>query len=328
MNSDFVSPPISNLNVDNFKSIKHLDLEPKQFNLFIGEPNSGKSNILEVLGLLSGLGFSQSDIKSFVRFDSFSNLFYDDLIEFNIKLKCNNLSLKISHKYDSFELILGNNTWRFDYDGIYQGGSSSGDIHTIEAQLKRIRMYRYRNFNDFPLRTSEYLLPPHGKNLFSIIFSSKGNRERLIDFMKAFSLAPVFKPQNKIIEFQKQQDGVIINYPYHIVSNTVKTMIFYLFALESNKNATMVFEEPESHTFPYYTKHLGELIATNKTNQFFIATHNTYFLTSILEKAPEDQVNVYVTYMDDFETKVKLLTSGQKEELLDFDPFANLQSFI
>ena len=41
------------LTVENFKSIRRLELECRRVNIFIGEPNTGKSNILEALGLLS-----------------------------------------------------------------------------------------------------------------------------------------------------------------------------------------------------------------------------------------------------------------------------------
>ncbi|MHA1431833.1 MAG: hypothetical protein ACTSRV_15795 [Candidatus Freyarchaeota archaeon] len=51
----------------------------------------------------------------------------------------------------------------------------------------------------------------------------------------------------------------------------------------------LVFEEPEAHAFPYYTKFLAEKIALDTSNQYFISTHNPYFLLSILEKAPKDE---------------------------------------
>ncbi len=44
---------ITKLSVSNFKSVRQLDIDCKKVNLFIGEPNTGKSNILEALGLLS-----------------------------------------------------------------------------------------------------------------------------------------------------------------------------------------------------------------------------------------------------------------------------------
>lgn len=41
------------LQIENFKSIRKLDISCKKINLFIGEPNSGKSNIIEAMALQS-----------------------------------------------------------------------------------------------------------------------------------------------------------------------------------------------------------------------------------------------------------------------------------
>ncbi|MCS6962894.1 AAA family ATPase [Thermoflexus sp.] len=41
---------ISYLEIRNFKSIKELRIDCRRVNLFIGPPNTGKSNLLEALG--------------------------------------------------------------------------------------------------------------------------------------------------------------------------------------------------------------------------------------------------------------------------------------
>ena len=46
---------LKKIRIQNFKSIKDLELKCKSINLFIGKPNAGKSNILEALGLVSNL---------------------------------------------------------------------------------------------------------------------------------------------------------------------------------------------------------------------------------------------------------------------------------
>ena len=48
------------LEIKNFKSIEHLDIECRRINVLIGEPNTGKSNILEALGLISYAGHSST----------------------------------------------------------------------------------------------------------------------------------------------------------------------------------------------------------------------------------------------------------------------------
>ena len=67
------------LEIKNFKSVEHLELSCRRVNVLIGEPNTGKSNILEALGLISYAGHSsqENDLRQFVRCDDTSNLFYD-----------------------------------------------------------------------------------------------------------------------------------------------------------------------------------------------------------------------------------------------------------
>ena len=138
----------------------------------------------------------------------------------------------------------------------------------------------------------------------------------------------MFRPQENEVEIQKQIDDVGISYPYVVISDTLQRILFYTIAIESNKNSTLIFEEPEAHAFPYYTKFLGEKIALDMTNQYFIATHNPYLLESIIEKTKKEDINVFVTYFQDYQTKVKRLNSEEISELLDSDPFFNLELFI
>ncbi|MEJ7661732.1 MAG: AAA family ATPase [Hymenobacter sp.] len=46
---------ISTLRIQNFKSIKDVEMKPRRVNIIIGEPNVGKSNILEAMSLLGGM---------------------------------------------------------------------------------------------------------------------------------------------------------------------------------------------------------------------------------------------------------------------------------
>ncbi|MFB0523347.1 MAG: AAA family ATPase [Candidatus Bathyarchaeia archaeon] len=67
----------------NFKSVKDLTLNCRRVNLFIGEPNTGKSNILEALGLLSHMSYGV--LRAFVRFETTSNLFFDQNLEESLR---------------------------------------------------------------------------------------------------------------------------------------------------------------------------------------------------------------------------------------------------
>ena len=144
-------------------------------------------------------------------------------------------------------------------------------------------------------------------------------------------LRVVLKPQEKKIEVQKEIEDIIISHPYSLVSDTLQRIIFHLIAIETNKNSVIVFEEPESHAFPYYTKYLAERIALDKANnQYFIATHNPYLLLSILEKAHKDDVAIFITYFEDYQTKVRPLSEEELEEImgLGIDLFFNIERFL
>jgi AAA15 family ATPase/GTPase len=67
---------ITKLIVSNFKSVRQLDIDCKKVNLFIGEPNTGKSNILEALGFIGWLGQPGNiPLSDIVRFQTMPNLF-------------------------------------------------------------------------------------------------------------------------------------------------------------------------------------------------------------------------------------------------------------
>jgi AAA15 family ATPase/GTPase len=313
---------IKNLEIENFKSIKHLKLDCKRINIFIGEPNTGKSNILETFGLLSHINYGE--LKNFVRFESMSNLFYDENLEDKIEIKFDGNVFQVEFQNGSF-IGYSNSQKLFIYD--YRGGKYE---HSL-PELEPLKFYNFKLREQFPRQEAEFLLPPDAENLLTIILTRKSLKKLVGQIFNAYGLKVVLKPQERKIEVQKEIEGIIISHPYSLVSDTLQRIIFYLVAIETNENSTIVFEEPESHAFPYYTKFLAERIALDKTNnQYFISTHNPYLLLSILEKAPKDEVGIFITYFEDYQTKVKLLDEKALEEImgLGIDIFIDIERFL
>ena len=77
------------LRIQNFKSIKDVTLHPRRVNLIIGEPNVGKSNLLEAMTLLGGITYEQTEkfMDSFIRYEEPRQLFYDNLVGNTIKVE-------------------------------------------------------------------------------------------------------------------------------------------------------------------------------------------------------------------------------------------------
>jgi AAA15 family ATPase/GTPase len=321
---------IQKLSVKNFKSVKELDMDCRKINLLIGEPNTGKSNILETLGLLSWCGHSLAgSLRDYVRYQYMHNLFYDELIKESVVLTIQNkeaFSLKLKFENDSFSFESEDGASLFRRLD-YSGGILSMSEH-IPTDISFIKYYKFKSLDKFPETGSDSLLPPDGANMFSVVMASREFRKTVSNFFKDFGFQVVMKPQEKKFEIQKQIEDIVFSYPYALTSDTLQRIIFHTIAIESNENAALIFEEPESHSFPYYTKFLGEKIAFDRTNQYFIATHNPYLLSAILEKAPANTVNVCIAYFKDYQTKIRQLTEEQLPELIDDDPFFNISSFL
>ena len=323
---------IERLDIKNFKSIKHLTLNCKRLNLFIGEPNTGKSNILEAIGLLSHAFHGK--IGSFVRFENMRDLFYDHNLENILEVRLdegeNTYSLRIKFKDgifvgSHFEGNIGHVVFSYDYSGGDMGGR-----HLVR-ELNFFKFYRFAVKKNFPDHRSEFLLPPDGNNLLSIILVNKKLRTLLKQLFDHFELRLVLEPEEGKIKVQKQLEDIIVSFPYSLVSDTLQRLVFYLTAIHSNQNSTLAFEEPEAHAFPYHTKYLAETIALDKNkNQYFISTHNPYFLLSMLEKTPKDDIGVFYTRLENYQTKVKALTEKNIEDVLEkgIDLFFNIERFL
>ena len=319
---------ITALTIKNFKSIKAINLQCKRVNLFIGEPNTGKSNILEALGLFNYFNDSTPlRLKEYVRFEFMHNLFYDGLIEEPVEIIINdkinnNGDLVIKNYRSSFEVYLSDK----NKPVCIMNSHGSFDERTI-GKKSDVLFYRY--FKNTPITNDSTgrLSTPSGDNLFMTAYSSKENREMISSLFKPYGLKAVFKPNEKIIEIQKQEDDIAFSYPYSMMSDTLLRIIFYMLAIKSNKDSTLVFEEPEAHAFPYYTKHLGEVIAKDISNQYFIATHNPYLLNAVFEQGKIEDINIFAVYYEDYQTKVKQLSESDIENLLEQDPFLALDHF-
>lgn len=323
---------IETLEVKNFKSIKHLKLNCKRINIFIGEPNTGKSNILETLGIFSfgcyGLRGGPT-LNPFIRFEMMSNLFYDEDLDNNVEIKFDDKILEIKFEDEAFRgkcTENGKHIFSFDYD--YTGRGSTSLSSDYSSPFK---FYRFTIRKDFPKKEMGFLLPPSGENLLAVLLTHKEIKSLASQIFSPFGLKLVFKPQESRVEILKQYEDILITLPYSLTSDTLQRLVFYLTAIDSNKGSFLAFEEPESHAFPYYTKYLAEVIALDKNNnQYFISTHNPYFLLPILEKSPKEDVAVFITYLEDYQTKVKPLSEKEIEEILGMgiDVFFNVERFL
>lgn len=319
---------IKTLEIKNFKSIKNLKLNCKRINVFIGEPNTGKSNILEAIGVLSHL-WHRGTFSDFVRFENMIDLFYDQNLERDIEFNIDGRLLKIEFKNGLFYFHYKiKEKWHLIGSCNYFGDISFSLLHT---DFKQYKFYRFKILNEFENQQMEYLYPPSGNNLYVLLLGRNQLKKTISQLVDQYGLKTVLDRRENKIKIQKDVEGIIISYPYSLLSDTLQRIIFHIVAIETNENSIIAFEEPEAHAFPYHTKFLAERIALDrKKNQYFISTHNPYFLLSLLEKSPKEDIAIFLTYFEDYQTKVKELNDGKKRAILDMeaDVFFNIEKLL
>ncbi len=333
---------LTELHIRNFKSVKAVDLKCSRINVFIGEPNTGKSNILETIALLHLFvdryrKFTRSDLSFIFRISQWNQLFHWRDLSQAISLDAvvnSEHSIQLKLQYDEsinwISVVHGDNEiTALDPDEL------DYDLALEKDGIVRFGFYRFRSRNVYRSREDRFVVPPDAPNLLEVIRTS--GRELVIALSNLFSkygLALVLEMPSGSIKLQhsigEEDIPIVASLPYSLLSDTLQRMVFNLAIILGNKKMVIALEEPETHTFPVYVKYLAEKIARDKNdNQYFISTHNPYFLISLLEKAPKKDVNVFITSLENYETKVRMLTDKHREEILDLDldVFFNLDKF-
>lgn len=348
---------IKKLKISNFKSIKDVEMDCRRINLIVGKPNVGKSNILEAISLYCGNysnNYSERFLSDFIRYEGVSNLFYSQEIEKFIKIESNIGVAFIKYEYssDQYTWVFGPEKNIFE-EFATESPLSSGHLFTtsnpiipysyvitdaageiknasFSGKLTPIKKYIFKEINFSNGRDNKSLLPPFGDNLFNVLRTNSLLKEILPELFAEYDLEVVFDIQRKALELQRKIEGLVYKIPYSLVANTLQRIIFHYAAIFSNEKSTLLFEEPENHSFPPYIWELSHKIIDASTNQFFITTHSPYLFNTIVENTPEKELAVFVTDFKDFETKVKRLSNDEISDLLNFgiDIFSNLNRFL
>lgn len=314
---------INELEIQNFKSIKDLKLSTSRVNIFIGKPNTGKSNLLEALGMLS----VPYNYISVVRLTTMDNLFYDNEIKETVLIRVNDYKLTFTFKDGFRQTTIIDNIANIDAPMT----SNNLNLNNSIFQFK-IKYYKFLDGANINTASPGELSHPRGDNLYSILETNNEVYEYADDLLKSYGYDLVLRQATREMEFVKRSGRKLITFPYSLIADTLRRMIFYHTAIITNNNATLVFEEPESFAFPYYTKELAQTIAYDENNnQYFITTHNPYFLKTVVDKTPSEQIKVFNVYYEDYKTKVKEFDRDTLIELFlekDIDVFLNIDKLL
>jgi AAA15 family ATPase/GTPase len=328
---------ITNLKISNFKSIREAELECGRINLFVGRPNTGKSNLLEALSLLGASSQISKDEKfmgNYIRYEEISELFFWTDIKNEILIDSNIIVFKSNFPADEnsfeFEIIDSVKSERKILCPLSvspEGKVLNPNPANWDSPVKK---YSFKESNPISDRKIGFLISPFGDNLVTVLLTTPKLKEEIPGLFDEYKLNFVVDHYNRTFEIQRKENGIFYKIPYKLTADTLQRIIFHYAAIFSNKDSVILFEEPESHSFPPYVSDLAYKISQDSENQYFITTHSPYLFTKIVEETPIEEVAVFITYFENFETKFKKLSVEDISELLNYgiDIFFNAKYFL
>lgn len=338
---------IQNLHIRNYKSINKLDINCSRINVLIGEPNSGKSNILEALDLsyLSWMmganeGYQKEnqntiDLEKFFRVNKVADMFHFGNLNSPISISHpgfsigTNIEFKVDKEKDLnfFEFNNSNGSFtHFNNNFIPQ--------YPLQFYASPIKPYRYKSnveFHDVG-NYIQRLMPPYGNNLAKVIYHNSDMQQLINDFAKDHGFEFIIDNATGSISIQLRiNEGVVYSLPYEALADTYKRMLFYTAAVRHTNGSVITLDEPDTHAFPPYVSYLADEIIKQIRVQFFIATHNPYLLNTLIENTPSGELSVFIVSYDKVNraTAAKKLSDKDLSELLDYgvDIFFNLNRY-
>ena len=325
------APSLGRVTIKNFKSIKEVAFDTRRINLFVGRPNTGKSNILEAVSLLG----ATKSISS-IRFHKIRDLFYGLNDDVEIEIASRKTSIIIRRIESSYFLNRSDvHLMPLRHDGVtrtqvLENGDFKepfsivvSDSEVPEAVVSDL-VWLERFYESVAVNLIVRALR-RDKNLYSVL-------ESIVD---SYGFQIAFYGDDFVLS-QKKGGEALVLIPFSMISDTMRRLFFYfsLISLASNRflgpDYVLLLEEPEVHSYPPYIKTLAEKISSAKTNQFFIATHSPYLLETLYENAEDDELQVFVVDYQNHQTVVQPVDNEALGELIDnrADVFFNLHNLV
>ena len=282
---------IKNLKINKYKSIrKPVFLNFSGLNIFIGQNNCGKSNILDAIELI----FDKKKDKT--------NLFYPNT-DISLNVEFNVVERKDYNSDRIFELILSN------------GKRKVLDKKLLEILSPRVKRLDEDSFFDYGQIRKDY------NTLFSYPSSLKRFKKHLKNHF------PKIIIDENAMDIRYEKDGLYegkrrVTMDY-LGSGFGRIFTILLYIFHPDYQIVMI-NEPEIHLHPAIIKKLLWAIKNSQEGQIFFTTHSPLFIT------PSTLANVFRVSKEGENTKIYTLEEGKyaHERLVQELNADNLEMFF
>ena len=322
---------IKTISIQNFKSLENLQIKGcKTFNLFIGRPNVGKSNIIEALSCMAipYLFPMKKSLDSIFRIERTSALFYNGNVSQPIVINVGDYGVRIvnasSNKVDVYAEHM----------------KVSQPLSIVDLKVKKgideypiFKPYIYEAHASADWHTQvdmPFLCPWDGNNMMQVFQQNESIKQSFVDLLKEYDLQltlDIASQELRILKPLSDTSSFII--PYKALADSIKRLMFYKAAVDSNKESVLMFEELEAHAYPPYISLIAQTIIQNPDNQYFITTHSPYVVNEFLEDLSLD-VAIHLVDFKDGKTIVKTLSKDEMKEVYEYgiDLFFNTEALL
>jgi hypothetical protein len=348
---------IKELQIRNYKSVRAADLSCKRVNVFIGPPCSGKSNILQAIALLNIFGdrnrmYDDEELNWMLGISCWADVFWGGLHEWHysgekerptkypvsiraLRKSGETVTVKVDEVIEirpAIEKDIG--VEEEEYHRVECSGSTVAYVVPLSfayellsrTDLRRFAFYRFRlrRHDDpvpvfIPVEEEVFLAPPFGYNLGLILNRDEALRQRIEACTYKLELEKqIWSGENNKVFFKC---GRIEGIAFHSLPETLQRFIFYLTATYHNMEMVVAIDDLDP-IYPSFSACIARAIAANRFNQYFISTHDPFFLLCLLREVPTKELNVFGTELDGGETKVHVLTEKLEEKILVEDLYS------
>jgi len=316
---------INKIQIENFKSIRKLDLPLNQINILIGANGAGKSNFISFFKLLDNLyhrnfqnyiadyagaenilyfGLKQSDYL-------YSNIEFDKINRYYFKLRPN----KVGNLYFETEgTQFKTNSGFWDKKDLGNGYNESilinqrnGRHEYVKAYMKSFKVFHFHDTSNTSkikqkcdINDNEYLRDD-ARNLAAYLFllQEKHHKEfkkiemsvrSVAPFFECFQLKPDRIKEDQIrLEWKERNSDMYLN-AMHLSDGTLRFIALASLLLQPNMPKTIIIDEPELGLHPFAINKLSGLIKqASAHSQIIISTQSINFIDNF---DPENIITV------------------------------------